>query len=129
MYRAPVGQLWRFAVVGVSTNGALYVAYLALTLLGVPYLASMSLVYAAGVVLGFVMHRRFTFRHRHAWGPAAARYLVAYAAGYALNWWGLWWLVERVHLGHEWSQALMIIVVAATLFVIQRVWVFADRPH
>ena len=47
MDSAPLYELSRFAIVGVLINAALYGAYLALTLLGMPYMASMSVVYVA----------------------------------------------------------------------------------
>lgn len=117
-------EVVRFGIVGVAVNVTLYLAYLMLIHAGIDYRVAMSAVYVAGTVLGFVLHRSWTFRSKRAWGGAFGRYLIAYAAGYALNLAGLWLLVEAVDLSHALAQGVMILVVAAFLFMIQKLWIF-----
>jgi putative flippase GtrA len=122
------GQLLRFALVGLVSNGLLYGAYLALIALGVPYRVAMTATYLGGVVLGFAAHRRWTFRHRGPGGASAVRYAAAYGGGYLLNLVGLHLLVERGGIAPAWAQGLMIVVVAAFLYFVQKHWVFR-RPQ
>jgi putative flippase GtrA len=120
-----VMELFRFGIVGVTINLALYLAYLMLTHMGMDYRISMSVIYIFGTVLGFVLHRNWTFRSQGAWGDAFGRYVVAYASGYVLNLAGLWILVEAVNLSHALAQGAIIFAVAAYLFVLQKFWIFA----
>lgn len=118
-------ELLRFGIVGVCVNLVLYVAYLLLIQWGVDYRLAMSIVYIAGTVLGFVLHRNWTFRSRSAWGGAFGRYVATYASGYVLNLVGLWALVAALGMSRALAQGVMILVVAAFLFVVQKLWIFA----
>ena len=118
------GQFLRFGVAGVATNLLLYGVYLALVGLGLPYPLAMTIAYVAGVILGFLVQRRWTFRYRGSGTASAARYLVAYAAGYLLNLLGLWLLVEYARAGPALAQAVMVMVVAMCMYLGQKHWVF-----
>lgn len=121
-------QFARFAVVGLASNGLLYLAYLGLTAAGVPPKAAMTTLYVAGVLQTFVVNRRWTFEHRGAGRPALFRYGMVYAAGYLLNLAALEVLVTRMGMPHQAVQAAMILVVAGFTFVMQRCWVFRPGP-
>lgn len=116
--------LLRYGLVGIASNVGLYLAYLALLALGVGYQLAMTLAYATGVALGYLLHKSWTFRHQGRHVQAALRYGLVYLLGYGLNWVGLWWLVEHVGLHAGLAQAVMVVVVALVLFVAQRNWVF-----
>ena len=121
-------QLFRYAVVGQLSNVLLYGAYISLTWLRVEPKIAMTLVYAIGVVQTFFLNKHWSFRHRGTHGPAFARYCAAYGFGYAINLLAFVWLVDRLRYPHQVVQAAMIIVVAATLFILQRYWVFPQGP-
>ena len=89
------GQLVRYGVIGVAVNLLLFVAYLALTRLGMGHKTGMTLVYVCGVLMTFVYNRNWTFRHRGQPSAALVRYMLAYAAGFILNLALLWALVDR----------------------------------
>lgn len=120
-----LGQFSRYAVIGLLLNAALYVAYLALVASGLSPVAAMSITYATGVVIGFVLNRRITFGHDGRPAGPFLRYVIAYALGYLLNWAGLWLLVDRMAVPHQLAQAALIFAVACFLFIMQRIWVFA----
>lgn len=115
----------RWFVVGAAVNAILYIAYLGLTrsLLGPK--PAMTIVYLTGVVIGFVGHRKWSFRHAGRMDSAFIRYVAAYALGYLINLLGLGFGIESLGLPHEWVQATMVVVVAITMFVLQRYFVFA----
>ena len=119
------GEFARFAVVGVVSNGVLYVLYLLMTQLGLGHKLAATLTYAVGVLQTFVFNRSWSFRHAGAPTPAILRYVAAYALGYAVNMAGLLLLVDLGGLRHHWVQGLMIIVVAALIFALQKFWVFS----
>ena len=123
-----LAQLLRFGVVGVAVNLALYAVYLALVSAGLGVKTAMSVVYASGVVLSYLLNRRWSFR-RHA-GPRddVRRHVVVCMAGYLLNLGALSVFVDVLGLAHPFVQAVMVFVVAALTFGLQKVWVFR-APH
>jgi putative flippase GtrA len=120
-------QFLRYAVVGLVSNAVLYGAYLALTRAGVEPKLAMTLLYLTGVVQTFAFNKRWSFRHDGLHTAAFARYCAAYAFGYAVNFAALMLLVDRLGHRHELVQAVMVVVLAVMLFLLQKYWVFR-RP-
>lgn len=119
-------QMLRFGVVGVVSNLLLFLFYLALTSAGLGHKLAMSLAYLAGVLQGFFLQRSWTFRHRGLVGRSLARYVVAYAVGFALNYTALIWLVDGLGFPHAWVQAAAVFCLAAVFFLLQKYWIFGD---
>lgn len=118
-------QVARWFVVGAAVNAILYIAYLGLTRSLLEPKPAMTIVYLTGVVIGFVGHRKWSFQHAGRWDGAFARYLVVYSVGYLINLLGLDFGIKALGLPHELVQATMVVVVAITMFVLQRYFVFA----
>lgn len=121
-------QLSRYAVVGISVNAVMYLLYLGLTKLGLPYLVSMTVVYCLTLACSFYINRKWTFRKARVTGHTGIRYLVCYGIAYLVNLGLLRLMVEQFQLPHELVQALLILTIAIALFLAQRYWVFVDRP-
>ena len=119
-----IRQAASFAFIGVGVNAALYTAYLILTHTGLGAFAAMTVTYCSGVVMGFVLNGRFTFRFDGDKGLAFLRYVSAYVLGYLVNLVGLWLLVDRLGIAHELAQGALTVSVALLLFALQRYWVF-----
>jgi len=119
-------QFARWAVVGLLTNGVLYVVYLALTRSLMKPPAAMSVVYLIGVILSFIGNRNWAFKHSGRADAALARYVAAYAVGYLVNLAGLQFGVAVCRLPHEIVQGVMIFIVAALTFLMQKFYVFTD---
>ena len=122
-----LAQLQRYAVTGILANAGLYLAYLGLTALGGEPKAVMSALYGVGVLMTFLVNRRWTFAHQ---GPALGslrRYVLAYATGYVANFMMLYTLVNVARWDHRFVQAAAIPCVAMLLFALQRQWVFRPR--
>jgi putative flippase GtrA len=122
-------QLVRYAIVGVLSNVALYLGYLALTFMGVEHKLAMTLLYVMGVVQTFVMNRNWSYQHEGSVAPAFVRYVVVYLAGYVVNFAGLYTFVDVLGYSHRVVQAVMIVLVAGLVFVLSRFWVFARGPE
>ena len=117
-------QLISFGIIGVTSNIILYLLYITLTSAGLGPKTAASISYAIGVTQSFLLNRRITFKHEGAALPVAIRFAVAYAIGYLIN---ILWLYAFVDIGgypHEWAQLLLIPILAMTLFLIQKFWVF-----
>ena len=120
----PIAQLFRYGMVGISTNLALYLLYLSVTYLGIEPKRAMTSVYIVGVILGYIGHRNWTFGHKGAMLGSGARYFIAHLIGYLINFIILLTLVDKLGYAHQWVQAAAIIVVAAFLFLAFRYFVF-----
>ena len=116
----------RFAVVGVVSNATLYLLYLGLTGLGLGHKVAMTIVYIIGVTATFLANRSWSFQSRRTTGGSFLRYILAYCAGYALNYVALVLLVDIAGYRHELVQAAMVVIIAVVMFVLQRYWVFAE---
>lgn len=121
-------QFLRYAVVGLLSNAAIYGSYLVLTYWGGEPKLVMTGLYVVGILQTYILNRRWSFRFSGALAPAFFRYTAAYLLGYLVNLVGLWVLVDRVGLPHQWVQGLMIVLVAAMLFACQKFWVFRVPP-
>jgi len=119
-------QLIRFAIVGISSNLILYLAYLALTHYGMEYRLAMSLLYLLGVLQTFAANRNWTFSHRENKKRSLPRYFLAYGACYFLNLGILYLFVEQLGFSHEITQGAAILTIAAILFLLQKYWVFRN---
>ncbi len=117
-------QFIRYAAIGLLLNAALYGAYVLLThtLMGVR--AAMTLTYGLGVLIGFVLNRKITFRYRRGDVGALPRYLASYLVGYVINLAALWWLVDHEGISHVIVEGGIIVVLPIILFALQKYWVF-----
>jgi putative flippase GtrA len=120
-------QLISFVAIGLLLNAALYAVYLLLTHMVIGSPAAMTATYAAGVLIGFVLNKRFSFQFIGDSNSALWRYLASYAIGYLINFLGLWVLVGRYGFAHEIVQGGMMLAIPGVLFLLQRYWVFSTR--
>jgi len=118
------GSALRFLIVGASNNAAMYGLFVVLSLAGVGAIPAATITYVLGMGISFFFHRRWTFRHSGHPASAAARFLVANAAGYLVNIALLGFFVHSVGLPQIPVQLGAIAVVAVLLFVLMRSWVF-----
>lgn len=119
------GQAARFLLVGIASNGFLFLIYLTLTALGIGHIAAMTGLYFLGVVQTFALNQRVTFRHDGAAARSAWRYAASYGACYVLNLGAMIWFVDRLGFPHRTVQGVAIVTIAALLFLLQKFWVFA----
>ena len=123
------GQLMRYATVGIISNIIGFLLYLALTYAGMEHKLAMTLLYGVGVAQTFVFNKRWAFGYQGMSHTAFLRYVIAYVLGYALNFVMLWLAVDQFRLPHQWVQAVAIVIVASSLFVLHRYWVFAPAAR
>lgn len=124
-WRAPaVGQLLRYAALGLLTNGAGYLAYLGLTWAGLDPKLAMTLLYVGVAVASYAGNRTLTFSFRGGVLGSGVRFALAHLGGYCINLLLLALLVDRMGLPHQAVQAAAIFVVAGYLFVALKYFVF-----
>lgn len=124
-----VRQFSRYAIVGLVSNGLLYVGYLLLTAAGVGPKFSMSLMYGMGVLQTFIFNRSWTFGADGDVGGHFAKYVTVYISGYFINLSLLALFIDIFGFQHYYVQAALIFLVAVYIFLMQRYWVFRLRTH
>ncbi|MCP5418085.1 MAG: GtrA family protein [Chromatiaceae bacterium] len=117
-------QVIRYAIVGLISNLLLYLIYLLLTWTGLGHKLSMSLLYGVGILQTFVFNKRWTFNHTGNMSSTFVKYISAYLLGYLINILALLLLVDNWGLPHQLVQGVMIFIIAAMLFILQRYWIF-----
>lgn len=123
--KTTIFQAVRFAVVGLASNGVGYCLYLFLTWSGMGPKLAMSLLFCLGTLQTFVFNKRWSFKYRGRDRMVMLRYLCAYGIGYLVNLAALLVLVDHLHYRHATVQGVMILGVAALMFLLQKFWVFA----
>ncbi|RLU08175.1 hypothetical protein CS078_16945 [Pseudomonas prosekii] len=118
-----LGQLIRYGVVGVVNNSLLYLGYLLIVYAGVGSKFSMTLMYLAGVIVGFLANYRWTFAQGKNHG-ALVRYILMHMFGYLINFLLLLIFVDGLGNPHQVVQVIAILVVAAYGFVTCKYYVF-----
>lgn len=122
-----LGQLIRYAIVGLASNLAGYLIYLLLTALVLPPKLAMTLLYTTGALIGFFGNRRFTFRHQGSLARATLAYIIVHTVGWMMNYALLHTFSDQMGFPHQLVQAVAIFIVAAYLFVAMRYIVFPAK--
>lgn len=122
--RESVTQLFRYALVGLLSNAAGYLAYLAFTYLGGTPKVTMTFLYGLGAAVSFFGNRSLTFEHQGSIVGAGVRYVIAHCIGYLFNLSILIVFVDKLGYAHQWVQAIAIFIVAAFLFLAFKIFVF-----
>lgn len=117
-------QAVRYGVVGLISNSVLYAAYLGITNFGMDSKLTMSVLYALGIIQSFGFNKRWSFRYGENWSPAFTRYCVVYGVGYLFNLAALFVFVDMLRYPHQIVQGILMLTLAALLFVLQKFWVF-----
>ena len=122
-------QVLRFGIVGLVSNGILFVAYLALTEFGVGSNTAMTALYATGVLQGFIFNKKWTFSHDSQTLKTFTAYVFLYAIGYLINLVILFLLVEKLGFRHQWVQGGAILLLAGFFFLAQNFFIFKTDNH
>ena len=117
----------KYGLVGAVSNGVLYALYLLLAHLTFPVLAAMTLTFAAGVALSWLLNGAITFRARLT-RRSGLRMILVYVGAYIVNLMCLWSAVHFFSLPHQWVQLAVMLLLAVALFLAQKFWVFRPKP-
>jgi putative flippase GtrA len=123
-----VGQLARYAVVGVSNTLVFLAAYAICVHFGVWYIAASALGYTLGSVNGYVLNRRWTFRADHlSHTTSASRYAFVQIVAALGNLGLLYVFVDGIGTDRIVGQVVVIVIVQLLSFLAHRAWSFAHR--
>ena len=126
--RAAVMQLARYGVIGVAITLLGQAIYLGLAdYAGVRPLAAIAVAWIVGVGVGYFAHGWISFRGHGARDDHAAtgtRFIGVNLAGYAMNSFWVWLLVERWDGPTWWPVIPNIILTPLVTFFLHRHWTF-----
>lgn len=84
----------------------------------------MTIAYAAGLTITYLVNRSWTFEYSGSGRAALLRYVLVYGLGYVVNFALLSVMVDRLGYPHQVVQAFLILLLAISLFLVQKFWVF-----
>lgn len=120
-----VWQFTKFCAVGLANTLIGYgTILLASFVLGLNAYAANVCGYAVGLLVSFLLNRRFTFESRQAALPALAKFLLAFLPSYGLNLVVLYIILQHLQFPEALAQALAIGTYTVTFFVLCCVFVF-----
>ena len=123
-----VGQLVRYAVVGISNTLVFLAAYALCVHVGIWYPAASAIGYTLGSINGYVLNRRWTFRAHHlSHTTSASRYAVVQIVAAVGNVGLLIVFVDGIGTDRIVGQVIVIVIVQLLSFVANRAWSFAHR--
>ncbi len=121
-------QLFRYGLVGVTVLIADFLAFTAMLAVSSPgkYLIANGCGKLTGALLGFVLHRKFTFswRQRDRASRQFSAYVVLFAANLAASTGLLWLLVDLGRANPFIAKLAVDAVVIGSAFVVSRIWVY-----
>lgn len=127
MKQTVLHQSARYGLVGLCVVAADFLVYVAgLALAPGAYLTSNLCGKTVGALLGFVLHKRFTFswRQKHSSGRQLASYLALFASNLAMSSILLWLLAVRLEIHPIAAKLLVDGIVIATSFFVSRLWIY-----
>jgi putative flippase GtrA len=129
--RALATQLIRYAITGGGVTALSAFTYWIAAKRDGPFriapLVANLLAYLVAVVIGYVLHSRWSFRghgRRDNVARTTFRFMVASLISLALNSFWVWLLTEHIKGATWWPIPLMVIATPCLLFWINRSWVF-----
>ena len=117
-------QLVRYAIAGLLVNAFGYTLYLGIAWLsGSPGFA-VSVCYPIGILIGYLVHARYSFQYSAERAGDIYRFVVAHVGGYLSNLAILRVGVDVLEFPHEVVQVFAIVIVAVQLFLVFKLIVF-----
>lgn len=84
----------------------------------------MTILFVIGTIQTFILNKCWTFGYQDVEKSIIAKYAIIYGGAYLTNLVALTFFVDYLGFSHEIVQGILIPLVAALLFMLQRYWVF-----
>ena len=122
-----LGQLLRYALSGGLASIVNIGVYWILAARGMDPNLAWALGFAAAVIVGYVIHSRWSFRghgRRDNLARTGGRFVIVSLVSFGLNSFWVWLLVRQLQLPLWSPYPLVLIVTPLVIFVLNRKWVF-----
>ena len=122
-----LGQLIRYALSGGLASIVNIGVYWILAARGMDPNLAWAIGFAAAVIVGYVIHSRWSFRghgRRDNLARTGGRFVIVSLVSFGLNSFWVWLLVQKLELPLWSPYPLVLIVTPLVVFVLNRKWVF-----
>lgn len=123
--RDELRRLFRYGIVGLTTNLSLYLGFLLLLYLGMMPTLAAGLCYGLGVVLSYILNRRWTFASTDAHHRDLPKFFLAYGVGLVSTLLTITLLM--LWLPAELAQIPNIVITALVIYLSLRLLHFGNR--
>jgi len=121
-------EFGRFGIVSViRAILAILIVFVPYNLWGVNYVLCNITGYSIGLLVGFILHRKWTFRSHGNWNAEVMPYLVIFGAGFLVNIVLLFLFAEGIELNKNVSQVIAICGFTTTNYLGNKFWTFSER--
>jgi putative flippase GtrA len=121
------GQLLRYAIVGLTSNGIAFSIYLLVTWLGVSPEAAAAGLYLVGATSGYFGNYQWTFSSKRSHLSTLPRFMVAHALGFSIQIILISYLYRKIGLNHQFAQLVTVGCIAMILFLTFKYYVYPER--
>jgi putative flippase GtrA len=125
--QAALHQLVRYGIVGVIVYAADFVAFaILMVLMPDAYLAANIVGKTTGAIVGFLLHKKFTFSwdQKDSAKRQAGAYLLLFGFNLAVSSLLIWLLVDFAHANAFIAKLFVDVIVIAGSFIANRLWVY-----
>ncbi|MEX0299180.1 MAG: GtrA family protein [Kordiimonas sp.] len=114
----------RYGVVGLFTNGTIYLIFLGLIWSGLHPVLASGLCYGMGVIFSYILNRRWTFNSQSHHKHDAPRFVLAYALGLIITLVSMTALIKFV--APELAQLATALITAIAIYSCLRIFRFGE---
>jgi len=123
-------ELGRYGLVGVIRLliGVIFI-FIPYNLWGVNYILCNVVGYSIGLIVGFILHKRWVFKSKENWNKEAIPYFVTFGIAYIINMILLILCAEKLMLDKNISQVIAICGFTTTNYLVNKYWTFKNTIH
>lgn len=121
------GQVFRYGIVGLASNGFAYAVYLLITWLGVAPEATAAGLYLVGASSSYLGNYKWTFASRSSHASAFPKFVAAHILGFSVQLLLISYLYRKIGLSHQLAQLVTVGCVAIILFLAFKFCVYPEQ--
>lgn len=126
--RNSIIQFIKFNIIGIINTGVTYLIYAFLVYIGFHYRLALGLEYCCGVVISFVLNKKFTFKNSEKSNlKMFLRMVITYVGVFIVNWGMLELNLKVLKMDEYIGQIVAQSIIAISSFFAQKIFVFKDK--
>ena len=121
-------EFGRFGIVGViRTILGIIIIFVPYNLWGVNYVLCNIVASSIGLIIGFILHKKWVFKSQGKWDKEVIPYLVTFGMGFLVNMMLLLFSAEKLELNKNISQVIAICGFTTTNYLGNKFWTFRQK--
>lgn len=118
-------ELGRFGIVGaLRTIIGLLIIFIPYNFFGINYLLCNIVAYIVGLLIGFILHKRWVFKSIGDWKEETFPYLATFAIAFIINMLLLVLFAEIIIINKNISQIIALFGFTSTSYLLNKFWTF-----